>query len=199
MLLKPLGRDHLGAKVRHVIPVVGVADGGGDARAGGTSELNRRGADTAGATVDEQPLAQLQTRLGEHAVVGGRERLGDGAGLHPVQVVGDWHQDPLMHDRKLGLAATGDDPHHAIANRKPVRTPAQFGDFARELQSRDFLRRARWRRIEAAALHHVGAVEPRGLDTHEHLAGAGLGVGVVLDAQVAVFDRDRAHACREGN
>ena len=49
----------------HRVPVVRVADGRGHPRAGGVGELDRRGADAAGAAVDEQPLARLQARLGE--------------------------------------------------------------------------------------------------------------------------------------
>ena len=105
-----------------------------------------------------------------------------------------------MHDRQLGLATAGDDPHHPIADREPSRArTARPIDLAGELEPRDVLRRARWSGIEAAALHHVGAVQPGGLDADEHLAGAGHRVGVVLDAQVLVFDRDRAHRARDAN
>ncbi len=45
----------------------------------------------------------------------------------------------------------------------------------------------------AAELHHVGAVEPGRVDADEHLAVAGLGVGVLLDAELVIADRDGAH------
>ena len=42
-----------------------------------------------GAAVDQQVLAHLQLRLGEHRVVGGGEDLGHATGRRPVEVVGD--------------------------------------------------------------------------------------------------------------
>ena len=53
--------------------------------------------------------------------------------------------------------------------------------------------RAGRRRVAPAQLHHVGAVEPGGAHADEHLAGAGLGVGVLLDEDLAVADRGGAH------
>jgi len=44
-----------------------------------------------------------------------------------------------------------------------------------------------------AALHHVGAVEPGGADADEDLAGPGLGIRVILDAQLPVANGDGAH------
>ena len=49
------------------------------------------------------------------------------------------------------------------------------------------------RRVAALALEHVGAVEPGGADADEHLAGAGLGIGVLGDQHLAVANRGSLH------
>ena len=54
-------------------------------------------------------------------------------------------------------------------------------------------RRAGRRRVQAAALHHVAAVQPGGVHAHQHLAGAGRRVGVLLDEDLLLTDRDGAH------
>ena len=194
VLLEALGGDHVGAELRDPIPVVRIPDSRGHARSGRVGKLDRRRANAAGAAVHEQPLARLQPGLGEHAVVRGRKRLGDTAGLDPPQILRDRHQDPLVDDRELGLAPARDDPHHPIADRKPLRTRTAIDDLAGELEPRDVLRRTRRRGIEAAPLHHVGAVQAGRPYADEHLARAGRRIRMVLDAQVAVSDRDRAHA-----
>ena len=60
-----LGIDHVvGAERGHLVAQVGVADRGGDVRAGRGAELDRRGADAAGAAVNEQALARISGRTG---------------------------------------------------------------------------------------------------------------------------------------
>ena len=69
-------------------------------------------------------------------------------------------------------------------------------DLAGELEARDVGRRAGRRRIATAQLHHVGAVQPAPRDAHEHLAGAGDGVGVLAQLDLAVDDRRGPHGAK---
>ena len=98
-----------------------------------------------------------------------------------------------MHDGQLGLAAAADDRHHAVALGEALGARAARHDLAGELEPGDVGRRARRRRVVARALVHVGAVEPGGVHPDEHLAGAGLRVGVLGDDDLAVADGGRAH------
>ena len=70
---------------------------------------------------------------------------------------------------------------------------AEGRDLTRELHAGDVLRRAGRRRIEPAALHHVGAVQSRRAHAHEHLSGARLRVGVLLDHDLLLTDGGGAH------
>ena len=54
-------------------------------------------------------------------------------------------------------------------------------DLAGELEAGDVGAATGRRRVEAGALHEVGAVEPGAVHAHEHLARTGLGIGAVLD------------------
>ena len=100
----------------------------------------------------------------------------------------------LVHDRELGLAAAADDPHHAIAlgeaRRARRRAPRRL---AGQLEAGDVRRAAGRRGIAPAQLQHVGAVDAGRGDADEHLAGARLGVGVLLDEDLAVADRGGTH------
>ena len=100
---------------------------------------------------------------------------------------------PLVDDRQLRLAAAADDRHHAVAGGRSASRPVRSRHLAGELQAGDVRRPAGRRRVEPAALHHVGAVEAGGAHAHEHLVLAGPRVGVLLDEDLAVADRDGAH------
>ena len=54
-------------------------------------------------------LAESESRLGEHGVVRGRERLGEAAGLGPVDRIWDRECASFVHHGELGLAAAGHD------------------------------------------------------------------------------------------
>ena len=88
VLLEALGVDRLDVERVDARAQLGVADGGGDARAGHLAELHGGHADAARAAVHEQPLAGAQPGLGEERVVGGREDLGHAAGGVPVELRG---------------------------------------------------------------------------------------------------------------
>ncbi len=123
----------------------------------------------------------------------GREDLGQPAGLGERHGVGHRHELALVDDRELALATAADDAHHAVALGEARRAVAERLDLAGELEAGDVLRAAGRRRVAAAALHHVGAVDAGGADADEHLAGARLRVGMLLDENLAVADRGGAH------
>jgi hypothetical protein len=143
--------------------------------------------------VHEQPLAGRQGALGEQRVVGGGEDLGHPARLGPVQAAGQRHGLALVHRGQLRLPAAADDRHDAIPLGEPIGPRAATDDLARELEPGDVRWGAGRRGIQAPALHQVGAVDSGGADADEDLAGAGLGVGVLLDEDLAVADGGGAH------
>ena len=98
-----------------------------------------------------------------------------------------------MDDAELALAAAADDRHHAVAVREARRAGAHRFDLARELEARDVGWRAGRRRIGAALLKLIGAVEARRAHAHEQLAGARRRIGVLGDEHLAVADRGGAH------
>ena len=93
--------------------------------------------------VDEQPLAGAQARLREERVVRGGEDLGHGPGGLPVELLGHRHRGALVDDRELGLAAAGDDRHHAVARLEALHAGADLDDLAGQLEAGDVLRRRR--------------------------------------------------------
>ena len=93
-----------------------------------------------------------------------------------------------MHERQLRLAAPADDRHDAVALLEAARAGPERRHLAGQLEPRDVRRRAGRRRVAALALEHVGAVEARRPHADEQLALAGLGVGALLDDELAVLD-----------
>ena len=175
---------------------VGIAHRRGDVRAERVGELDRGGPDPAGGAVDEQPLAGPQLTLREERVVGGREDLRQPAGVRKGDRIGHGHELALVDGRELGLPAAADDAHHAIAFGEAPRARPERLDRTRKLQARNVLRASCWSRVAPAQLHHVGAVQAGSRDSHEHLAGARLGVGMLLDEDLAVPDRGGTHRLR---
>ena len=84
----------------------------------------------------------------------------------------------------LGLRAAADDAEHAVAGLESGDVGAGALDDARELEPGDVGRDARRRRVEAGALHQIGAVQPGTVHPDEHLVGARLGTGAVGDDEL---------------
>ena len=196
VLLEALGVDGVDVERVDALAQVGVAHGGGDARARHLAELDRGHADAARGAVDEQALAGPQAGLGEERVVGGREDLGHAARGLPVELLGHRHGGALVDDRELGLAAAGDDRHHAVADLEALHARTALDHLAGQLEAGDVLRRAGRRRIAALELLDVGAVEPGAAHAHEQVGVPGDRIGVLLDGDRAVPDRGRAHRWR---
>ena len=190
----PRGRSRVRAERGDLLAQLRVADGRGDARAGARAELDRGGADAAGAAVHEQPLAGAQARLREERVVGGREDLREAARLPASRA----RRGPASASRSWTTASSAWPPPPTIAitrspSAKRRRARPEAATSPASSRPGDVLRRAGRRRVEPAPLHHVGAVEAGGAHAHEHLAGAGSRVRVVLDEDLAVADRGGAH------
>jgi hypothetical protein len=91
---------------------------------------------------------------------------------------------PLVDRDELGMAA-------APEQRTDPR--ARTDDLADALEPGDVDRRARRRRIVAGALHQIGPVDPRRVDTYQHLAVARNRVWPLLELEPAVLDDRRTH------
>ena len=143
--------------------------------------------------MDEQTLSWLESSLSEQSIVGGREHLWNPARAHPVECVGHGHELTLVDDSQLGLATATDDPHHPRSLLEPHRAGPSGRDFPRQLQSRNVLRRAGGSGIPPAQLVDVCPVQAGRVDAHQHLPGAGLRVGVLVNVDLAIANRDRAH------
>ena len=155
-----------------------MANDGGAKRAG---ELDRGGADAAGAAVHQDALAGLEVSELEDVGPDGEEGLRDAGGLLHGEAL--WHGQALHAGREavLGVAAAGDERADAVALAPPgVR--GRGGDGARDFQSEDG-RRSRRRRIVAGALQQVGTIDARGLDANQHFARARDGRRALGDVQ----------------
>ena len=115
--------------------------------------------------------------LGDQRVVRGDEHLGHAARGDEVERVGHRRALRRGHGEQLGLPATTGDAEHARAERGRGDAVAVRDHLAGELEPGDVGGRARRRRVEAGALHEIGAVEPGAVHPHEHLTGSRLGIG----------------------
>jgi hypothetical protein len=101
--------------------------------------------------------------------------------------------DPPRH------RAAGDHAHDRVADLPPPGAGPEHGDVTGELEPRDIDDDARRRRVEAAALEQIGAVDARGGDLDGDLARArvaelGLAERDDLDPTgAAELDRGDAH------
>ena len=142
-VLEALGLDRVDVERVDARAVLGIADGGGDARARHLAELDGGHADAAGGAVDEQALAGLEAGLGEERVVGGGEYLRHAARGVPLELLGHRDRGALVDDRELGLASARDDRHHAVAGLEALDAGAALEHLARQLEPGDVLRARR--------------------------------------------------------
>src|SRR3954453_5822984 len=124
---------------------------------------------------------RLELGLREQRIVGCGEHLGRAARLGPIETLGHGHEHALVNGRELGLAATTDYRHDAVALLEAAGTRPQAGYLTCELEPRNVLRGAGWSGIEPTPLHHVRSVQAGRLDPDQDLAGPRFGVGVVFD------------------
>jgi hypothetical protein len=134
----------------------------------------RHRADTAGAAVDEQPLALTRQAPLEDVVPNGEQGFRQRRGFRKGQALGHRQAVPGLGDAVLRIAPARNERADFLTGQKLTHTVAQCRDGAGNLQPRD-RRGARRRRIIAKPLHHVGAIDAREGDLDQHLAGAGPG------------------------
>ena len=146
--------------------------------------------------MDEEHLPRLDVGDEEDVGPDGARHLGQPCGVDERHAAG--HRQHLLgrrHDA-LGVAPAVDEGAHLVAHLPALDALTERRDASAHLEAR-VVRRAGWRRVVAHPLHDVGAVDARGDDVDEHLAGPHLGVGhLVEDEAVGVSglrDRDGAH------
>lgn len=185
-------RAQLGAALQLLLAARGDGDGGAD----GLGQLDRHGADAAGAAVHEQRLAG--TEVGDHEDVR-PHRAG-----HLWQRRGPYEIDPLGHGQQLsgrygdllGVSAAREQGTHLVADGPAGDTGAERGDPAGALQA-GVGRGARRRVVEALPLEDVRTVDGTGHHLDQYLALAGYGIGdLVPDQRLGTTrfgNRDRMH------
>jgi hypothetical protein len=99
-----------------------------------------------------------------------REDLRKAARRRPIELFRDRHEDALVDSRQLCLPAPADDAHDAIAWLEARGAGPALEDLSGELEPGNVRWRAGRSGIEAATLHHVGAVETGGVDADEDFA-----------------------------
>ncbi len=152
LVAAPHRHDHLGA------------ERGGD--------LDRRGADAAGAAMHQQPLAGLQGGAFEHVVPDGEDRLRQRRRLGESEALRHRQGGGLGRHGELGIAAAIDQRTDEIAVLEARRARTAANDFARDFETEQVGRAFR-RGIESLTLEHVGPVDAGGGNLDQHLAATG--------------------------
>ena len=147
--------------------------------------------------MDEHGFARDEAALAKR-VVCGDVHLGGGAGLLPREVRRDLHGQPEVGDHLFGIAAAGEEAHHAVAHGEPLNTCAHREDLAGVFETRDFECGFRaGLRVTSLPLEQVSAVERGGPDADEQILRPGDGVRDLLhleDLGTTRFrDDDSAH------
>jgi glyoxalase family protein len=161
-----------------------MANGAGDLGPEPHPELHRRNPHAPGCTVHEQPVAGSELPLREECVVRRCEHLDEASGLRPLDAVRDAQHMRVMYGDEFGVAATGEECHHALAGRDVLAGAFEAGDIGRG---------AGRRRVTAGALHHVGAIHAGRVHTNHDLALAGDRIGALLDPQAPIDDDGCTH------
>jgi hypothetical protein len=78
----------------------------------------------------------------------------------------------LVDGAVFGVAAAVGERRHVVADGPAGRAVSKSYDLARDFEA-EKIGRARRCRVEALALHEVGAVDPRRLDADQHFPGRG--------------------------
>ena len=121
------------------------------ADAGFFEQLNRRGANTAAAAVNQSGLAALD--CGEHEKIQEhcQKDFGNAGSFLETQRRGNLHRRAVMRDGLLRVAAAGYQCHRAIADLPSLDRIADRRDLARDFHANNF-RHSRWRRVESQTL-----------------------------------------------
>ena len=121
----------------------------------------------------QQGFARFQVAALEH-VVPDREKGFRNARRLDHRQRADRQRVALVRQAIFRIAAADHQGHHAVAELPALDARSQRHDFAGDLEAGN-IRRARRRRVEALALHHVGPVDAGGRYLDQDLAIAGVG------------------------
>src|SRR5882757_1801311 len=144
--------------------------GGEYSRAVADTQLNGERTDSGGAAVHQQDLAGLQSTGHKHAGPHGAGDLGQAGRLDQGQPFGYRHQLAGGDGDAFGIAAAGEQRAHLVADFPALDARADGGNPTAAFQPEDG-RRAGWRRIVPHALCNVRAIDARGDDVEQDLAG----------------------------
>ncbi len=124
--------------------------------------------------MDQKRLARLQGAAVEHVAPHGEDGLRQNGGLRHGEPLRNGQSGGFVRRAILRIAAAGDEGAHFVPHLVARGVGAQGHHRAGDLQTRNVRCAGGWR-IEALALHHVGAVHTCGRHLNQHLAGAGRG------------------------
>ena len=166
--------DHVrGAELEYPLPLAGRC---GDVdlclRRQQRAQVECRRVDATAAAMKQGPLAVTQAADREDVQVRGDVGLADAGSLFEARGLGNREGVAGVGGGILGVAAAGHQAHDAVAYPPAVNALAVLCDRAGHLEAED-LGLAGWGRVVALALDDVGAVDGRGRDFDEELAGSG--------------------------
>ena len=178
-VLCPVIECRRGAKVSRRLALLLAPRRRQDPRAERARQLDRGRADAAGAAVDEDRLARLQLAALEHVGPDGEERLGDARRLDRREALRDRQALLVRNGGACRVAAAREERADRIADRPAAHVRAERGDDAGDFETGN-VGRARRRRILAEALQQIGAIDARGRDVDQDLAGGGNRIGTLV-------------------
>ena len=129
--------------------------------------------------VDEYTLIVEQVCLRRQCIVRGDERLGNRRRIGPGQAVGNPRHRRRVGHEKLGVPAPWNDAEDAVANAPLGHRGSERSDFARELESRNVLRRTGWSRIVPFSLVQIRTIERRPVNADQDLVRGRRGRGTL--------------------
>ncbi len=133
------------------------------------ADLDRGGADAAGAAMHQQPFTRLKPGPLEDVVPDREHGLGEGRGLGQRQSFRHRQRGGLGRGTELGVTAAANQRANEIARLEARGAGPQRDDLAGDFHAEN-IGGAFGRRVEALALEHVGAIDPGGRDLDQHLA-----------------------------
>jgi hypothetical protein len=171
----------------------------------GLRHLDRGDADAAGAALDQQRFARLQTRAIEHVRPDGEEGFRQARGFDVGQALRHGQTLPDRRHAQLGITTAGDKRTNTVTKVQACRRHGRgiaFDDFARHLQPRQ-VRGTRRHRVVPLALQDIGPVHTRRGHADQHLARARHGGGAFGQAQhvgcAVGTDLDGLHGSARGD
>jgi hypothetical protein len=146
--------------------------------------LHRHQAYAGARALDHHALARLQRAVGDNGIVHGGECDGEGRGFLEIHVRGGAEQPAVVGERIFGkgLAARA---HDLVADLDALGVRTKLGNFAGPFHA-EHRADAAGRAMGVAFGHaKIGAVQPAGVDLHQHLRAPGRGFGDVSDGSAA--------------